>query len=896
MKSAIFLTMLLLILVACGGAPTVPATPTTVPARSLSPFALLETYDFAINGRDVDAALALFADDAVVTVRSGTFAGKAEIKTWLQREADQNFRGEVVGQRTISGDKLTWRSRFTRDDLKQLGIEVAEADVEATVLNSQIKTFTSTLTPETQAKLDAAQVTPTQTSSASGIAPSRVITGTGATPSELAPTIEAYKQELGGQDNGGEPGSKATGYRTIVWDGVPDSLAAPNDYPPDFFNAPTAPRARGAILKTPGTALQVSAKSGNPTNTPPRFGNINPTYADIFKTYSAERLFSPIGSNIVDLEFFVPGTNIPAGVRGYGAVYTDVDTEHTAFEYFDAQGNSLGVYGTPIANNALSFLGVVFDEPIIHRVRIEYGTVALGPDDSAKNDVAVMDDFIYGEPQALEQAAVPPTAPSASATEVISPTETISPTVGFVQLGDALNRDKNAAGTDQELTMGSLFAGAEHIPWATWAEKQGNTQQIFVSRLNGEKFEPAGASLNIHQNVVAEKPSIDFAGQDRTVPWVAWHEPSPGFGNAKQIFASRFNKDSGLWTPAGQDRGSNEPSLNIHTNKNAAAPILVGGSTNPANPPTPWVCWQEDSAHHNTVMIVVARAAQDDKALGGFRWQPVGLNRGGTAQDPEPNLNVNVDHGDGEHCWIAFAGKDNTVPWVVWAERTGGVPSQILVSRAVPDDTPGAGGFKWESVPACPKAPDTTTCSLNVNPTKEATDPFLTAGTVTPGQDTVPWITWTEIGPSGKHQVFVDRLDPTTRNTFLNVGGSLNVNPNAEAEGPSITFLGNVPYVAWNEQVGGVTRVFVRHLASDPQTGTWVLDTPAEGLAVNKTARAFYPIIRAAPGGKVVIIWREGDPEKEASQIVVCASSKLTTQLERVAGFAFPFLQEKSCQ
>jgi len=95
----------------------------------------------------------------------------------------------------------------------------------------------------------------------------------------------------------------------------------------------------------------------------------------------------------------VPGTNTPAVVRGFGAVYTDVDTDHTAFEYFDINGNSLGKFATPIADAGLSFLGVAFPEPIVHRVRIAYGTDALGPDDSSEVDVAVMDNFIFGEPQ-----------------------------------------------------------------------------------------------------------------------------------------------------------------------------------------------------------------------------------------------------------------------------------------------------------------------------------------------------------------------------------------------------------------------------------------------------------------------------------------------------------------
>ena len=223
----------------------------------------------------------------------------------------------------------------------------------------------------------------------------QVITAAG----DISAAVEQYRALLGA-NNGGEPGAKPDGRREINWDGVPDELSAPNDYVSDFFNAPTAPRARGIVLTTPGTALVVSADSDNPTGTLPRFAHINPTYADIFTAFSPERLFSPVGSNIVDLTFFVPGTQTPALVRGFGAVYVDTDTDHTAFEYFDAAGQSLGSYNVPIADNGLSFLGVAFDSPIVSRVKVEYGTVALGLDDSLENDVAVMDDFIFGEPQA----------------------------------------------------------------------------------------------------------------------------------------------------------------------------------------------------------------------------------------------------------------------------------------------------------------------------------------------------------------------------------------------------------------------------------------------------------------------------------------------------------------
>lgn len=221
---------------------------------------------------------------------------------------------------------------------------------------------------------------------------------------DITAVVEEYRQLLGGVNNGGDPGSKGpTGYREINWDSLPDEEAAPNLYAPDFFNAPAAPRARGIILNTPGDGLMVSADSDNPYGALPRFGNINPQYTDIFKTFSEERLFSPVGSHIVNLTFFVPGTDQPALVRGFGAVYIDVDTDHTAFEYFDQDGNSLGKFETPLADNGLSFLGVAFDEAIVFRVEVRYGTGALGPNDGEGDvDVAVMDNFIYGEPQPIE--------------------------------------------------------------------------------------------------------------------------------------------------------------------------------------------------------------------------------------------------------------------------------------------------------------------------------------------------------------------------------------------------------------------------------------------------------------------------------------------------------------
>jgi hypothetical protein len=219
-----------------------------------------------------------------------------------------------------------------------------------------------------------------------------VITAAG----DIQSALDEYRNLLG-TNNGGTAGSQATGRREINWDGVPDDKAAPNFLPHDFFNA------RGADFSTPGNGVQVSADSDNPDGALPSFGNINPTYQQIFPAFSAQRVFSPIGSNIVDLTFYVPGSTTPAVVKGFGAVYIDVDRqENTAFEYFDINDKSLGTYATPQQNNGFVFLGVLFDKPVVHRVRIEYGNSALGPNDGGSVDVSVMDDFIFGEPQPAE--------------------------------------------------------------------------------------------------------------------------------------------------------------------------------------------------------------------------------------------------------------------------------------------------------------------------------------------------------------------------------------------------------------------------------------------------------------------------------------------------------------
>ncbi|MDB5921670.1 MAG: uncharacterized protein JWN13_606 [Betaproteobacteria bacterium] len=228
-------------------------------------------------------------------------------------------------------------------------------------------------------------------------------TAAGANPAAIQGTVDAFRTALGTL-NANVVGSFGSGRREINWDGVPDALAAPNNLPANFFNVNSP---RGVVFSTPGTGFQVSATVAS--GTPVEFGNINATYTGLFTTFSAQRLFTALGSNIVDINFFIPGTTTPAFTTGFGSVFSDVDIANaTTIQFFNLANASLGTFSVPntSGNETLSFLGVLFNagEQVSH-VRITSGNSALGPNESPTTDLVVMDDFIYAEPRAIAEPA-----------------------------------------------------------------------------------------------------------------------------------------------------------------------------------------------------------------------------------------------------------------------------------------------------------------------------------------------------------------------------------------------------------------------------------------------------------------------------------------------------------
>ena len=138
------------------------------------------------------------------------------------------------------------------------------------------------------------------------------------------------------------------------------------------------------------------------------FADLEPTNGTEFLSFSGSKTFSTISSNLWNVEFEVAGQRQAASVKGFGAVFSDVDNmSSTTIEYFSGN-RSLGVFKVPPRTTGNhSFLGVYFPKEKVTKVRIRQGTASVAAalkdvTSGGTQDLVIMDDFIYDEPLAIQ--------------------------------------------------------------------------------------------------------------------------------------------------------------------------------------------------------------------------------------------------------------------------------------------------------------------------------------------------------------------------------------------------------------------------------------------------------------------------------------------------------------
>jgi len=218
--------------------------------------------------------------------------------------------------------------------------------------------------------------------------PQRVIEASG----DLAVALADFRTTVGDPAHGGGVGPQPAGRREIRWDGVPVEQTNTDAFPADFF------KGAGLISTTDGIGTRVSDND---------FADINPSYAGEFESFSKVKTFMASGSARLTLRFRVPGTDTEGVVSGFGIVFSDVDRDGAAhITLYALDGTNLGNYIAPVRSDSAghSFIGVVYDRPLVARVEVTSGEAALaaGTDDltdGGVHDLVITDDFLYGEPQ-----------------------------------------------------------------------------------------------------------------------------------------------------------------------------------------------------------------------------------------------------------------------------------------------------------------------------------------------------------------------------------------------------------------------------------------------------------------------------------------------------------------
>ena len=235
-----------------------------------------------------------------------------------------------------------------------------------------------------------------------------LFTGSGNAASAAA--FKNFEAAIGGNDNVQLP-PQATGRRTINWDGVKldgtdfngnTTVIVPNKVvgiPVNRFQA------RGVIFE------EVYAVSGD------GFVSVNPGARGQLNAFSPKNTFAMFNETSLDLNFVVPSAPttkpVSAAIRGFGAIFTDVDRSTSSFIEFTNGSTELGKFFVPAGpSGQTEFLGVLFPSAVVTHVEVvpgdatlfsfKHNTVTSGPADvsnGGKSDLAAVDDFAYAEPK-----------------------------------------------------------------------------------------------------------------------------------------------------------------------------------------------------------------------------------------------------------------------------------------------------------------------------------------------------------------------------------------------------------------------------------------------------------------------------------------------------------------
>ena len=131
--------------------------PEIICAQGMDAESVLKAREAALVGRELDAILNLFADDAIVVTSSGRLlTDKEQIRVWVKDQIDRQQR-EDAGARQMHGTKLSWQGKVHRSDWQKLDVSPLDVTQDAIIQGGKIKFFSTTFTPDSWVRLEVAR-------------------------------------------------------------------------------------------------------------------------------------------------------------------------------------------------------------------------------------------------------------------------------------------------------------------------------------------------------------------------------------------------------------------------------------------------------------------------------------------------------------------------------------------------------------------------------------------------------------------------------------------------------------------------------------------------------------------------------------------------------------------
>ena len=134
------------------------------PLSGDDPAAVIDAYIAAVDAGDLEAILALYADDAVHIFlptpdgSAGVCLGKANFRMWYEQSLANGDRVELEdGTLAVDGNQATFVARLSSEPWRELGLEALDAHSQIVVVDGRIMTHAVLLTPEAVRRLQSAR-------------------------------------------------------------------------------------------------------------------------------------------------------------------------------------------------------------------------------------------------------------------------------------------------------------------------------------------------------------------------------------------------------------------------------------------------------------------------------------------------------------------------------------------------------------------------------------------------------------------------------------------------------------------------------------------------------------------------------------------------------------------